>query len=410
MPEQSQSKRSVVMLTADRQIDRRILLEADSLETAGWAVTIVAMPLDTEDDTEDVRIVRLSTSGSPVARENLILRSYRWVRRVIPMNGAAMRALKTWAWRYLVDQEAFFTRLFADTAARFSPDVFVAHDLPMLAVARQHAARCGAKLVYDSHELYCEQEFSEREKLRWAAIEARHIGACDAVITVNASISAELEKRYGIRNVGVIHNADRTSTPPKRARLFHSLFSLPDSSRILLLQGGLSAGRNLESLVEAMVHVRDESIVLVILGDGALSKILATIVRNLGLGNRVFLHPAVPQADLPRYTVAADAGVIPYQATCLNNHYCTPNKLFEFIAAGLPILASDLPEIRRMVEGRDIGLVGDMSKPQSIARLIEALFQDKARFSKWMRNASSARQEVCWEIEGSKLVAIYEAL
>jgi glycosyltransferase involved in cell wall biosynthesis len=410
MPEQPQRRRSVVMLTADREIDRRILFEADSLQAAGWTVTIVAMPLDSGQSDGDPRIVRLSASGTPAARENLMLQTYRWVRRSVPMNGVAMRALKRWAWRYLLDQEVFFVRLFTDTASRFSPDVFVAHDLPMLAVARQQAERCSAKLVYDSHELYSEQEFSEREKLRWAQIESRHIGMCDAVITVNESIAAELEKRYGVRDVAVIYNADRASASLERSKLFHELFSLPPSTRVLLLQGGLSAGRNLESLIEAMAHVRDESIALVILGDGTLAKKLAASAQRLGLGSRIYFHPAVPQKELPRYAMAADAGVIPYQAICLNNYFCTPNKLFEFIAAGLPILASDLPELRKMVKGRDIGLVGDMSRPEGMARLIEELFRDEGRLAAWTRHACAARKEVCWEVEGRKLVAIYDGL
>lgn len=409
MPESKHAAKSVVMLTADRQIDRRILLEADSLEAAGWVVTIVAMPLDSARDDGDRRIVRLS-AGSAATRETLVLQAYRWIRGAIPMNGFAMRTLKRLTWRYMVDQEAFFVRLFADTAARYSPDVFVAHDLPMLAVARLQAERCGAKLVYDSHELYCEQEFSERERKRWAQIEAKHIRACNAVITVNASIAAELEKRYGIGRVGVIHNADRASAPPEPTKLFHRRFKLPESTRILLLQGGLSAGRNLESLVAAMAHVSDDSIAMIILGDGALSKPLAAKVKELELGSRVFFHHAVAQEELPRYTAAADAGVIPYQATCLNNYLCTPNKLFEFIAAGLPILASDLPEITKMVKGRDIGVVGDMSTPEAIGRLIEDFFGDTTRLSTWKRNVSFVRNDVCWEVEGQKLVAIYDAL
>ena len=400
----------MVMLTADRQIDRRILLQADSLEAAGWEVVIVAMPPDDHSIDTDVRVVRLAGASAPAARENLVLEAYRWVRRCVPMNGLVMRTLKRWAWRYLVDQEALFVRLFAEVASRYSPDVFVAHDLPMLAVARQQAERCGARLVYDSHELYCEQEFSEREKARWAQIEARHIGACDAVITVNSSIAGELEKRYGIGGVRVICNADRTAMLPERIRIFHETFSLPASTKVLLFQGGLSAGRNLDSLVEAMAYVRDESIALVILGDGALLKALTAKVRRFGLIRRVFFHPAVSQAALARFTAAADAGVIPYQANCLNNYYCTPNKLFEFIAAGLPILANALPEIRKMLEERGLGLVGDMVTPRHIAALIDDFFCDEMRFSGWSRNVYRAREEICWEKEGEKLVKVFQAL
>ena len=125
---------------------------------------------------------------------------------------------------------------------------------------------------------------------------------------------------------------------------------------------------------------------------------------------RVHFHRAVAQQDLPGFTVAADAGVVPYQATCLNNYFCTPNKLFEFIAAGIPVLGSDLPEIRKLVQGHDIGLVGDMGTAERLAELIDAFFGDRDRFANWQVNVRKARERVCWEVEEKKLLEIYEAL
>jgi len=397
------------MLTPDRQIDRRILLQADSLEAAGWEVTIIAMPLDTK-AVDDRRVIRIGSDNPTAIHENLVLDAYRWVRGHLPMNGYLMRFMKRLAWRYLVDQESFYTRLFYSTASCYSPRVFVANDLPMLPIAKQAATACGARLVYDSHELYSEQEFSEREKRRWAEIEAKYIGTCDAVITVNQSIAAELERRYGIDGVRVIHNAERSTDAPIRSRLFHEMFGLATDKKVLLLQGGLSAGRNLEVLVDAMRHLQNTSVVLVILGDGQLLKKLQAKVKSKDLSSRVCFHPAVPQRDLLGFTAAADAGVIPYQATCLNNYFCTPNKLFEFIAAGIPILASDLPEIRNMVQGQQIGLVGDMSTPEELACLVDEFFSDEQRLASWRINVSTARKHVCWEEEEKKLVEIYEAL
>lgn len=402
---------TVVMLTPDRQIDRRILLEADSLEAAGWQVSIIAMPLDGS-AVDDPRVIRIgSGAGAGAAgakRENRVLDAYRWVRGNLPMNGHLMRLMKRLAWRYLVDQESFYLKLFESTVTQYAPTVFVAHDLPMLPVASLAASRSGAKLVYDSHELYCEQEFSEREKQRWAQIEAKYIASCDAVITVNQSIATELEHRYGIARVNVIYNAERATGVPPVSRLFHELFGLTPDKKILLLQGGLSAGRNLEVLADAMNYVRNAAVVLVILGDGQLLKKMQACVKNLP--DRVYFHPAVPQHELLKYTVAADAGVIPYQAICLNNRLCTPNKLFEFIAAGIPILASDLPEIRNMVVGQEIGLVGDMSTPENLAALIDAFFGDAQRLASWKNNLQVARQRICWEVEAKKLVEIYGAL
>jgi glycosyltransferase involved in cell wall biosynthesis len=280
----------------------------------------------------------------------------------------------------------------------------------MLPVAKSAAEACGAKLVYDSHELYVEQEFSPRERKCWQAIEAKYIGACDAVITVNHSIASELAQRYGLGKVNVILNAAPAGDVPAEGRLFHEAFGLAPEKKVLLLQGGLSAGRNLEGLVAAMRHVRNETVVLVVLGDGVLSSRLEAIAKAEGITNRVFFHPAVAQSQLSRWTASAAAGVIPYQATCLNNRYCTPNKLFEFIAAGLPILASDLPELRKMVEGRQIGLVGETGSPRKLAALVDEFFSDEQRCRAWQSNVLELRRHVCWEVEQDKLVEIYEAL
>jgi len=142
----------------------------------------------------------------------------------------------------------------------------------MLPAATQLAEACGARLVYDSHELYSEQEFSVREKRRWAEIEAKYIGACDVLIAVNQSIATELEQRYGVSGVRVIYNAERTRQAPAVTRKLHQTFGLPADKKIVLLQGGLSAGHNLEVLVDAMRYVQNPSVVLVVLGDGLWSE------------------------------------------------------------------------------------------------------------------------------------------
>ncbi len=408
-PDKQDLQPDILMLTPDRQIDRRILLQADALESVGWAVRIVAMPHDSSGQ-EDSRVLRIGSESGVAARESRVLGIYKWVRAHLPMNGTLMRWLKQLAWRYVVDQETFYARLFLATVLPYRPKIVVANDLPMLPLARQLAAATGARLVYDSHELYSEQEFSERERRSWARIEARHIGACDAVITVNQSIASELQKRYGIDKVHVILNADRAAGDVVKTDYFHQRFRLAPGSQVLLLQGGLSGGRNLEALVEAMALVKDARVVLVVLGDGLLLKKLQTRAGALAVAGRVHFHPGVPQHALPTLTMAADAGVIPYQAICLNNYLCTPNKLFEFIAAGVPLLANDLPELRRFVAGEQIGLVGEMDSPAKIASLIDAMFADKTRLDAWRRRLLVVRQQICWEVEQKKLLQIYRTL
>jgi glycosyltransferase involved in cell wall biosynthesis len=266
----------------------------------------------------------------------------------------------------------------------------------------------GAKLVYDSHELYCEQELEPRLQRMWSTIERRVIGACDAVITVNASIAGELKKRYALPRVDVVQNAERTEGPPPgKGNLFHQAFGLDANALIVLFQGGLLAGRNLETLVDAMARVTSPQVHLVFLGDGALARTLSRRARARRTGRRIHFHPAVAQSELLRYTASADLGVIPYRATCLNNLYCTPNKLFEYIAAAVPMLATDLPEMRHLIAGNDIGLMIDTGSPEALAGAIDRAVADGGQLGRFRANLKEVRNRVNWANESKTLVQIF---
>lgn len=407
--EEEGAPRSILMLTADRRIDRRILLEAETLEARGMRVTILAMPHEEEEaEQEDRRVVRVRKEEVGRRRESLVVDLYRWIRQRMAMNGRVMLWLKRIAWRWVVRPEEFYLQLFWRAATRYRPDVVVAHDLPMLPVAVRVAERCGARVVYDSHELYAEQEYTAREKRAWRELEGAYIQRADAVITVNRSIAEELTRRYGLSRVEVILNAERREPQPDKGTWLHERFGLPATRKILLLQGGITAGRNLETLVRAMGHVRNREVVLVLLGEGVLRQRLERIVKRLGLSERVFFGLLPVAAERRALTGSADGGIIPYQAECLNNYYCTPNKLFEYLGAGLPILATDLPELRRFVDGYGIGLIGDTSTPVSMAKMIDEFVGDEKRLAGWREQACATRERVHWEAEERRLVEIFE--
>lgn len=401
------SSQTVLMLTTDRQIDRRTLQQADALEKAGWIVTILAMPeVSTKDDP---RVVRVRMEKQSLGLKYFSLWSfYRKISRRIPMNGRLMQILKRLLWTYVVNPEAFYCHLFANELNNYTPRVVMAIDLPMLPVAAMHALRCNAKLIYDSHELYSEQEFSRRDKRQWQSIEGKFIHQCDAVITVNPSIALELERRYSLSLVHVLYNTVNSDVVPQRNKLFHQVFGLPMERKIMLFQGGLSKGRHLEILVLAMKYIKNQYIDLVILGDGQLKNALKRQVHSLGIKHRVYFHSAVPQEQLLEYTQSADAGVIPYQATCLNNYYCTPNKMFEFIAAGIPILGSNLPEINRIVLRHQLGLTGGMDSANELAQWIDELFSSEEQLKTWSKNSITAQQQFSWRNEEKKLLHIFK--
>lgn len=414
----------IVMLTNDRKIDRRILLQAQSLREAGYEVVIIAM-VDDATVYEPQNVIAIQNDKGKKFGEDIYFRIYKKIRDKISRYPFLQKRLREISWVAFwlkccikekkilaqLPQEIFFNTLFFEKALSEAGDIYVAHDLPMLSTAAACAKASGAKLLYDSHELYPEQQLGYFEKKIWSALEKKYIKSPHQVITVNTSIANEMARRYQIKAPHVIYNAEQLpASPPSSLRLFHDYFKLTPTKQILLFQGGFSSDRNLLNLVLAMREVRNKNVCLIMLGDGYYLSTLKRIVAKYQLDQRVFFHPMVSQKELLNYTQSADIGIIPYQATCMNNYLCTPNKLFEFIIAGLPILANDLPEIRNIVANQEIGLVAQLNSSSRIAYAIDAIFNDQVTLDKYKQKLAHARLEFNWQNEAKKIINIYQSL
>lgn len=411
------------MLTTDRKLDRRIVLEARTLCRAGHRVTILAAPWPEGKETywkEPFEVRRLGESlagfsiNANAGYSSSIYRLYHWIRKKWPLLNQHISFLRSFFRGYLSDLESFYLRLFLEEAVLACGDVYHVHDLQPLAPGCRAAERLKAKLVYDSHELFAEQEFLLGEKRKWRRIEKYYIHRAARVITVNGSIAGELERRYGIVRPTVILNcesqAQRTAPPRTEIASLTERLGLPGDSLVLIYQGGLSPNRNLENLIRSMTYVRDNRAILIILGNGELQGKLLRSVKRCDLGRRVFLIPAVPQEELLSVTAQATLGVIPYTSTCLNTFYCTPNKLFEYIAAGIPLLVSDLPELRKIVVDYNLGWVADLTSPEKIAAAIDRALAVDSDLRQRRESAVSAFETLCWEEEEKKLINLYEGL
>ena len=353
--------RTVTMLVADTRIDRRVLLSGRSLHRAGWLVEVIALPYPEPIDDDrrmfpELSIRRIRPLGLPAigqTRSRLAKRAREW-QSVYPY--------------YLH---------FLELARRHPGRVFVAHDLPVLASAAVAAEESGCYLAYDAHELYPEQHlFSAERSASLGQAEAELISRADLVTTVNGSIASEMAERYGIDRPSVILNcpsAPASGLPVLRTNLLRDHLGLDQHHFIVLFQGGLSPNRNLEALVDAMSMVRRREVVLVLLGpDGGTRSTIEQIARTSGLlGDRVRIVDPVAQDVLLSWTAGADIGIIPYPSIDLNSRLCTPNKLFEYIVAEVPILANDLPELRNFVVGNGFGMVCPMVGALAIAAAIE---------------------------------------
>jgi glycosyltransferase involved in cell wall biosynthesis len=396
----------VVMFTMDAQIDRRILLAAEALAEAGLGIRVFA-PAGTRPGDPHC-VTRIGGGQSAVRSAGLAV--YRRLRDGLGLSPALLHGLY---WRIARRPEHSFVGLFAATIARTPARVYVAHDLPMLPVALAAAERHGGRVLYDSHELYPEQDLFAHERRLWREVEARHIKRADAVVTVNPSIAGELARRHGIATPFIVQNCDRWRPPPDPARRqpLRDALGLGAQIPVVLYQGGLSTARNIEVLVRAFALIEHPTAMLVVLGDGPIRDRLQRLTGRLGLSDRIRFHPAVARDRLPEMTASADFGVIPYQPTCLSTRYCTPNKLYEYLMARLPVIATDLPEIRRIVSGGGIGLVGDTASPQGFARLIDRALSLGAGERQAMQSALElTARELSWEKEAPKYRGVVSAL
>ena len=295
-----------------------------------------------------------------------------WV--VGTLNHRLGRPAVMWAASVLSSRSALPPRdaRLAQRAAYYRPDVVHAHDLPQLRAGLAAAQQCRVPFVYDMHELYPEiGTLTAAQQRSLGELENELIGDCSATITVNPYIAREVVKRYGVPEPQVILNAiDPYGDDGVAERRFHEKLGLDDSDRVLLFQGWMSDTRGLDLLIEA-VALASPSVHLVLMGYGDIKDDLAALAERRSVDDRVHIIDAVPQAELLGWTRAADAGVIPYPAVDLNHYWCSPNKLFEFIQSGLPIVANDLPFLRDVVVGEAIGCVAGIEDAAAFASAID---------------------------------------
>lgn len=297
------------------------------------------------------------------------------------------------------------------SALKQKPDIYHAFDLKTLPLAYFVSRINRSKLVYDSRELYVEsmrdKELPDSYKKIMMGVESFLIRRVDGVIVVSDSIADILVQRYGVKRPTVIFNC-----PPyieyRKTTIIRDLIGIEDDKRIVLYQGLISSGRGLENLVAASRFL--DNAVVVLIGGGGLKEELAKKVKDERLEDKVKFIDAVPYKELLNYTMSADLGVHPIQNTCLNHYYCAPNKLFEYLMAGLPVAISNFPDMQKIVENEGVGAAFDPDDPKDIARVVNSIMNDEEKYNRMRENALRvARESYNWEKESQKMMKIYES-
>lgn len=288
--------------------------------------------------------------------------------------------------------------------------VYHASDLYVLPALTGAARRCRARIVYDARELYPYVASTVgRPWVRacWWLVERSHIRKADLVFTVSSGIADKLSDLYGIRRPTLLYNVPEITPIPER-RSLRAASDVTFSSVMILHQGQMRRDRGCELLVDAMRDV--EGAILVFLGDGPLRPHLEAQAAEAQLSSRVVFVDPVPPDQLLSFTASADIGVTLLQDTCLNHRYALPNKLFEYLAAHVPVIGSDLPEIRNVISTYEVGQVVE---PGNRADLVAALNQaviDKTLRERWRRNIPHMLETFNWTQASEQFLRVYKEL
>lgn len=403
--------RVAMILYGDITYDSRVQREANSLARAGHVVTVFCVDgthatspmLDPAVNLEQVphRATREPRGPSPFLAGR---GAGRYVARVRWL-AAYVRNLVGWA------------RAIGRTDTAF--DVWHAHDFTGL-VAANLARPSGTALVYDLHDIFLETGSGARlpPPLRWLVCryERRLIAGVDLVVTVNDALAAYYRERVRPRSMVVAHNCVPVwQAPDARPTLLRDALGIDRDTPVILYHGLIDQDRGLETLFEAMLQPGLIRAQLVLLGPGLRRERLRELAGEPRYGGRIHVLDPVPPASLLSWVASADVGAMAMPPTTLNLYLSTPNKLFECLAAGVPVVVSDFPAVRKIVLDDPCGPLGIVCDPLSVRDVARALrelvdLDPDERGEMGRRCATAARERWNWESEARALLGSYERI
>ena len=267
-----------------------------------------------------------------------------------------------------------------------------------------------AALVYDCHEFTVGTVNRSRLNAFLVRTYERFLmKKCRVSIVATDTIADIVTDAYKLRerptvalNTPFYWKLDDAAAAQTRSDLC-SRFGMPEDTFLVVCHGKISQTRGVETLVEASAKTENTSVL--ILGNGPEDHIahLKQRCAELGVADRVFFMPAVPNAELWKYLSACDAGIITLVPWIQNSYLSLPNKLFEDIQAMIPVISSDLPYIAKIIKEYDIGLLYEPENPDRLAEAIERLRTDKELYTRFRKNLETAKNRLCWEQEKTKL-------
>ena len=360
--------------------DSRVLKENISLQKAGYEVQVVALHEEPLAEFEEVQNI-------PVHRVKLKTRG--------------------WSKQKLIQLIKYFEFIYKVVKQYKKSDIIHCNDLNSLpiGVIIKKFFNKDVKIVYDAHEYETELnglKGIQKKLVKW--LERKLIKYADKVITVSDAIADEYVKLYDIKKPALVLNTPSYKEIEKK-NIFRETLGIKETQTIFLYQGGLSKGRGIEILLEAFKTIDNENAVIVFMGYGPLENLIKETSKEY---KNIYFHKAVSPDVLLDYTSSADFGFLFYENTCLNHYYCSPNKMFEYLMAEIPVIVSNLYEMKRLVEFNKIGTVAKENSPEGLKEAIEeAVKLDKEVLK---TNIQKLKTIYNWEEQEKVLLEIYKDL
>ena len=378
----SKSKSVACLVANPFTNDSRVLKTSRSLREAGYDVTVFALhdadlPLEDVVDGVPVRRIHLRSRGISKWRPIQLFVYIEFVLRIV-------RAIRDFDYYHCNDLNTLPVGVFAKLLRR------------------------PVKVVYDCHE-YESNHWPGQKAYSIKLLETLEricIPAADKVITVSDSIAGAYTQLYGVPKPALVLNCPHRLETAQSTKLRDAL-GIPNNRVIYLYQGAMTKGRGLQPLLDFFRDNPSDTRALVMMGYGPYEKAARELAEK---SDGVYFMPAVPPDEILDYTSSADVGLCLIEGLCKSYEFCLPNKLFEYVMAGLPVLVSPLTELTRFVEETKTGLTANV---YDAAQMLDAMDTIESTLVGKTANSEAfetARDKFCWERQQDALWSVYAEL
>lgn len=284
--------------------------------------------------------------------------------------------------------------------------IFFAEDIYTLPLVVIFAKLKRAKVYYDSRELFGHIAGLKDKKFKqsfWRGVEKFFIKKADHVIVTGRMDEDYLTQEYNLKNTLLIRNLPRYYKSPMHFDL-HSNLQIVKGKKIILYQGLILKGRGIELIYNVLKALPDY--VFIIIGGGDFVSYYKELAARMDLVDQVYFLGKLTQEELPKVTSAADVGAALIENLSISYYYALPNKLFEYIMAEVPVLVSNLPQMKEIVNKYDVGFAINPEKKEEIISALKKISTDSELREKFKQNCKKASEELNWEKEITNLLQV----